>query len=60
MVGTASLFSQLLAQIPRNDFAKLVAQHNAERHAKGFTCWAQFTAMLFCQLARADSLREIC
>lgn len=60
MVRTASLFSQLLYQIPRNEFAKLVAKHNAERHAKGFTCWTQFTAMLFCQLARADSLREIC
>lgn len=60
MVRTASLFSQLLQQIPRNQFAALVAKHQAERHAKGFTCWTQFTAMLFCQLARADSLREIC
>ena len=34
--------------------------HQGERHAKGFTCWAQFTAMLFCQLAHTDSLREIC
>jgi uncharacterized protein DUF4372 len=25
----------------------------------GFTCWTQFVSMLFCQLARADSLREI-
>jgi len=60
MVRTASLFSQLLEQIPRNEFAKLVTKHQAERNAKGFTCWAQFTAMLFCQLAHADSLREIC
>lgn len=60
MIRTASLFSQLLQQVPRNVFAKLVAKHDAERNAKGFTCWTQFTAMLFCQLARADSLREIC
>ena len=60
MVRTASLFSQLLEQIPRRDFAKLVDKHRAEYRAKGFTSWAQFTAMLFCQLARADSLREIC
>ena len=32
-----------------------VNTHQGERHAKGFTCWAQFTAMLFCH-----SLREIC
>jgi hypothetical protein len=60
MVKTASLFSQLLQQVPRNEFAKLVSKHEGERAAKGFTCWAQFTAMLFCQLAHADSLREIC
>lgn len=60
MVRTASLFSQLLEQIPRNDFARLIAKHQAEYAAKGFTSWAHFTAMPFCQLARADSLREIC
>ena len=35
-------------------------KHAAERDAKGFTCWTQFVSMLFCQLGRADSLREIC
>lgn len=60
MVRTASLFSQLLEQLPRNDFARLVEKHQSEYCAKGFTSWAHFTAMLLCQLARADSLREIC
>ena len=60
MVRAASLFSQLLHHFPRNEFAALVAKHRAERNAKGFTCWTQFVAMLFCQMARADSLREIC
>jgi hypothetical protein len=32
----------------------------AERHARGFACWDQFVAMLFAQLGRAHSLREIC
>lgn len=60
MVKTASLFSQLLSEVPRTEFARLVKRHDAEYRAKGFTCWTQFTAMLFCQLAHADSLREIC
>jgi len=60
MLKSTSLFCQLLGEIPRNEFARLVNAHAAERNAKGFTCWAQFTAMLFCQLAQADSLREIC
>jgi hypothetical protein len=37
-----------------------VRQHNSERHARGFTSWGQFIAMLFCQLGHAKSLREIC
>ncbi len=45
---------------PRTEFGALVKKHDAERAAKGFTCWTQFVAMLFCQLGRADSLREIC
>ena len=60
MVKAASLFSQLLAHFTRTEFARLVVKHRAERAAKGFTCWTQFVAMLFCQVARADSLREIC
>ena len=60
MVRNASLFSQLLQQVPRAQFAQLVRQHRAEKGAKGFSCWTQFVAMLFCHLGRADSLREIC
>jgi len=60
MVQAASLFNQLLHHFPRTEFAALVKKHGAERAAKGFTCWTQFVSMLFCQLGRADSLREIC
>ena len=60
MVNAASLFSQLLQHFPRTEFQRLVREHRADRHAKGFDCWTQFVAMTFCQLARTDSLREIC
>ena len=60
MVRQASLFSQLLRQVPRDAFDQLVRKHGAENGAKGFTCWTQLVAMLFCHLGRADSLREIC
>ncbi len=59
-VKTASIFSQLLRFFPQSEFSKLVEKHGAEKHAKGFTSWTQFVSMLFCQLASADSLREIC
>ena len=55
-----SIFSQLLQLFPRTDFQKAVVATKAERHARGFSCWGQFVAMLFCQLGRAHSLREIC
>ena len=54
------MFSQLLGLFSRADFQRLVIAHKAERGAKGFDCWTQFVAMLFCQLGRAHSLREIC
>ena len=59
MILVASLFNQLLQHFPRTEFAALVKQHEAERNAKGFACWTQFVSMMFCQLAHADSLREI-
>lgn len=55
-----SMFSQILQLFPRSDFQALVKETKAERHARGFSCWGQFIAMLFCQLGRAHSLREIC
>ena len=55
-----SIFSQLLGIFSRADFSAAVKRHGAERAAKGFDCWTQFVAMLFCQLGRAHSLREIC
>jgi Domain of unknown function (DUF4372) len=55
-----SIFYQLLELFPRWEFRYSVEQHRGERHARGFTCWEQFVAMLFCQLAQAQSLREIC
>jgi hypothetical protein len=60
MIKAASLFSQLLKHVSRLEFHQLVAKHEAERGAKGFACWTQFVAMMFCHLAHADSLREIC
>lgn len=59
MNKVCSIFSQILQLIPRNRFEGAVSKHQAERHARGFSSWGQFVAMLFCQLAQAKSLREI-
>ena len=58
MSQVCSIFSQLLKLFPRAEFEQAVRQHRGERHARGFTCWGQFVAMLFCQLGRAQSLSQ--
>jgi hypothetical protein len=60
MIRVASCFAQVLDLINRHDFGRAVKALDAERGAKGFRCWDQFVAMLFCQLGSAHSLREIC
>ena len=60
IIHVASLFNQLLQHFPRTEFGALVKENDAEWGAKGFGCWTQLVSMLFCQLAHADSLREIC
>ena len=59
MSTVSSIFSQILKLIPRTDFDAAVHKHAAERNAKGFTCWGQLVAMLFCQLGSVSSLRDI-
>ncbi len=60
MVRVGSLFSQLLKHLPRGEFLSIVKKHQGERGSKGFDCRTQLVAMLFSQLAKAESLREIC
>ena len=60
MSKVCSMFSQILQLISRNGFDIAARKHQAERHARGFSSWGQFVAMLFCQLGGAKSLREIC
>ena len=60
MTRVSSIFSQMLQLFSRTEFEQAVREHRAEWHARGFSCWGQFVAMLFCHLGRAQSLREIC
>ena len=59
MNRVCSIFSRLLQLFPRLEFQRAVKDHKAERHARGFTCWGQLVAMLFCQLGSVNSLRDI-
>jgi Domain of unknown function (DUF4372) len=52
MNRVCSIFAQILQLFPRLEFEAAVREHRAERHARGFSSWGQFIAMLFCQLAQ--------
>ena len=60
MNRVCSIFSQILNLFPRLEFQRAFQDQKAERHTRGFTSWGQFVAILFCQLAKAHTLREIC
>jgi hypothetical protein len=55
-----SIFGQILQIFPRTQFEIFVKETDSAKASKGFSCWTQFVAMLFCQLGQAHSLREIC
>jgi hypothetical protein len=53
------VFSQVMDLIPHYQFRKCVAQYKGQYRIKQFTCWEQFLAMAFGQLAYRESLRDI-
>ncbi len=59
MNASCSMFSQILKLIPRIEFERMVKETGSEYASKGLSSWSQFVAMMFCQLGRAHSLREI-
>ncbi len=54
-----TIFSQILQQIDRILFHKAVKEYQTDKHNKGINSWTHLTAMLFCHLSKAQSIREI-
>ncbi|MFA4982081.1 MAG: IS4 family transposase [Candidatus Omnitrophota bacterium] len=54
-----TILGQMLKMFPRYQFHEAVLETGAEYHARGFTSWNHFVAMLFGQLSGQDSLRTI-
>ena len=57
---STSLFRQELNIIPKHEFEEIIMNHQADKHKQNFDSWSHFVSMIFCQLAQANSLREIC
>jgi hypothetical protein len=53
------VFSQIMETVVRYKFNKCVARYRGEYWVKNFSCWKQFLAMAFGQLAMRNSLRDV-
>jgi hypothetical protein len=53
------VFAQLVEFLDRNHFDYLVRKYLGDRYIKSFTCWNQLLVMMFGQLAKSESLRDL-
>lgn len=58
-MANVTLFSQIISLIDRSSFNRLVKKHNSNKHQKGYDSWTHLVAMLFCQFAKSQSVRDI-
>jgi putative transposase len=54
-----SRIQQVLKAVPQGAFEQIVQRHDGDRYVKRFRCRDQLIAMLYVQLAGAQSLREL-
>ncbi len=59
MAHSNTVFHNLLKLIPRHEFENIVRKVKGNRYVKTFSCWNQFTALLFAQVTGKESLRDI-
>jgi transposase len=54
-----TVFAQILEQLPRYEFNKLVKKYNGNHRIRKFPCYDQFLCLAFAQLTYRESLRDI-
>jgi hypothetical protein len=59
MYYSSTIFGQLLAFLPKQEFKRFVGQHNADRYVKKMTVWNQLVVLLYAQATGKESLRDI-
>lgn len=58
-MANITLFSQIISKLDRSAFSKLVREKETDKHQKGYNSWTHLVAMLFCQFAKSQSVRDI-
>jgi hypothetical protein len=54
-----TIFGELLKLVPRYQFEKAVKQYQGDRYVKSYTTWHQYITILFSQIKKKDSIRDI-
>ncbi len=54
-----TIFGELLKLVPRYQFEKAVKLYQGDRYVKSYTTWHQYITILFSQIKRKDSIRDI-
>lgn len=54
-----SVFGQLISLLNRSVVKTVVTQTGSDRYCKGFYSWDHLVSMLFCTVAKCNSLREV-
>ena len=53
------VFSQLALHLNRSKFNRIVAKYQGDSYIKVFSCWNQLKVLMFGQLSRRESLRDL-
>ena len=59
MNGNRTIFSQIMDDLPLNDFRRCVKRYSGNYRVRTFSCLDQFLCMAFAQLTYRESLRDI-
>ena len=59
MSGSRTVLAQILSLIPRGEFEKLAREHGGQKRVRSFPCWAQLGCLIYAQLSRQTSLRDL-
>ncbi|MBQ7192696.1 MAG: DUF4372 domain-containing protein [Paludibacteraceae bacterium] len=53
------IFSQIIEFLNEDKFRRIVRKYNGDYYVKHYTCWNQLLTLIFGQLSRSASLRDV-
>lgn len=54
------VFNQIISFLSQYEFNQCVAEFSGDKHVRSLSCWQQFLTMIFGQMGKRESLRDVC